>query len=322
MDTIASLDNIEIIYNTTAKELIKEGDRVVAVKAQDRAGNVYTVRANKGIILSTGGFAGNAAMVQQYNTSGKWPDLSRTKSTNLPAMTGDGLVMAQAIGAAVRDMDQIQLLQVCSPVTGKLHANVYPQSVAGYLFLNKEGRRFTAEDGRRDDISVAALKQTEGVFYLIQSGESIPDPDNASDLARIPLADLIESGDILVADTLAEVCARAGIDAAEAQRTIDAYNLLVDQKASQDEFGRRLLTIKLETGPWYVIPRAPSVHHTMGGLVINESCQVLDTRGPVIPGLFAAGEIVGGVHGANRLGGNAVAETVVFGRLAGNSASK
>jgi flavocytochrome c len=320
MDSLSKTD-VEILYSTTAKELIKEGNRVTGVKARDKAGNTYTITAKKGVILPTGGFAGNAAMVQQYNTSGKWPDLSRSNSSNLPAITGDGIIMAQAIGAAVKDMDQIQLLHLCDYKTGKLKANIW-DGAANTIFINQEGKRFVAEDGRRDDISVAALKQTKGMFYVLVSAEGIPSPETTTDLALVPLKDLIASNDVFTGSTLQEVCSKVKLDPQAVRETINAYNTLIDQKAVTDQFNRRLFDKKLLTPPFYIVPRAPSVHHTMGGLVISENCQVLDTKGTVISGLFAAGEIVGGVHGANRLGGNAIAETVVFGHLAGNSASK
>ncbi|MDL2217801.1 flavocytochrome c [Christensenellaceae bacterium OttesenSCG-928-M15] len=311
-----------ILYNTTAKELIMEDGKVTGVKAEDKAGNTYTIRADKNVVLSTGGFAGNGEMVQRFNTSGKWPDLSKAKSTNLPSITGDGIAMAEGVGAALRDMDQIQLLQTCSAKTGLLHANAYPGGVASYLLLNQEGKRFVREDGRRDDVSLAGLKQTNSMFYLFVSGDGIPDPDNTTDLGGIPLNDLIAMGDIYVGDTLEDACKQVGIDPVAAQATIDAYNQYVEEGAVADEFGRALLTMKLENGPWYITPRAPSVHHTMGGVVINGNCEVLDTNGNVIPGLYAAGEVTGGIHGGNRLGGNAIVDFVVFGRIAGDNASK
>lgn len=321
LETLEKSD-VEIVYNTSAKELIVTDGKVVGVKAEDTKGNTYTFKANKNVIIATGGFAGNKELVKQYNTSGKWPDLSVLNDTNLPGVSGDGILMATAVGAGVRDMDQIQLLQVCSDKTGLLHANVYPHSVAGYVFINQEGNRFVREDGRRDDICLAALDQTGGKFYLLQSSESIPDPDSATDLANIPLKDLIASGDVLVGDTLEDVCNQAGVDPVNAQASVDAFNKVIDEGKLTDEFGRALFKHKLETGPWYIISRAPSVHHTMGGLTINTNCQVLDTEGNPIQGLYAAGEVTGGIHGGNRLGGNAIVDTVVFGRTAGEQASQ
>lgn len=313
---------IEIVYNTAAKELIQEGGKVVGVKAEDREGNAYTFKANKNVILATGGFAGNLEMVQEYNTSGKWPDLSKARTTNLPAIKGDGIAMAKAVGAGFRDMEQIQLLFICDPITGSVdHATFQPSGAAGALFLNKEGKRFVREDGRRDEIALGILAQTDAMMYMLQNADSKVRPDH-TDLAGVPLEDLIADGSVFRGDTLEEVCAAAGVDPVAARETVDAYNKLVDENATSDEFGRVLFTIKLENGPWYITPRAPAVHHTMGGVTINLNCQVLDEAGEPIPGLYAAGEVVGGIHGANRLGGNAIVDTVVYGRTAGDNASQ
>ena len=312
--------DVQIVYNTRAEEIIMENGAAVGVKGTDNHGNTYTFHANKGVILATGGFAKNAEMVQKYNTSGKWPDLSEITCTNLPGMTGDGIIMAEAVGANLIDMEQIQLLQTTSPKTGNcVFAYVAPQEAAGYLFFNAEGERFIGEDGRRDDISLAALAQTDALFYMVESGDVITDPDNTYDLAGVPLSELLKSGDVIKGETLEELCETVGWDYASVQAEIDSYNANVESNAVSDEYGRALFTIKQENGPWYAIPRTPSVHHTMGGVQINVNAEVLDTEGQVIPGLFAAGEVTGGIHGGNRLGGNAIVDCLVYGRIAGTS---
>ncbi len=318
-ETLADRD-AQILYNTPASEIIMQDGEAVGVKAKDRDGNTYTIYANQGVILATGGFAGNLEMVQEYNTSGKWPDLSKLKSTNLPGMTGDGIKMAVAAGAALRDMEQIQLLQTTSPKTGNCtFAYVAPQEAAGYLFFNAEGERFIGEDGRRDDISLAALAQTDALFYMVESGSVITDPENTYDLAGVPLTELLKSGDVIQGDTLEDLCEKVGWDYEKVKAQIDEYNANVENNAVTDEFGRALFSIKQESDPWYAIPRTPSVHHTMGGVVINTNAQVLNEAGEVIPGLYAAGEVTGGIHGGNRLGGNAIVDCLVFGRIAGEN---
>lgn len=318
-ETLADRD-AQIFYNTPASEIIMENGEATGIRAEDRDGNTYTIYANQGVILATGGFAGNLEMVQEYNTSGKWPDLSQLKSTNLPGMTGDGIEMAVAAGAALRDMDQIQLLQTTSPKTGNCtFGYVAPLEAAGYLFFNSEGERFIGEDGRRDDISLAALDQTDALFYMVESGDVITDPENTYDLSGVPLTELIKSGDVIVGDTLEELCQQVGWDYETVQAQIDQYNANVDSNAVSDEYGRALFSVKQENGPWYAIPRTPSVHHTMGGVVINTNAQVLNEEGKVIPGLYAAGEVTGGIHGGNRLGGNAIVDCLVFGQIAGEN---
>ena len=310
----------QIVFDTTADELIMENGKCVGVKATDRDGNTITFRANKGVVLATGGFSRNKEMIQEYNTSGKWPDLSNITCTNMPGITGDGIRMAEAVGAALRDMDQIQLLQTTQPGTGNcVYAYVAPDEAAGYLFFNEEGSRFIGEDGRRDDISLAALAQTDALFYMLESADVIEDPATLYDLLGVPMTECINAGAIIVGDTLEDLCSKLGWNYENVQAQIDSYNANVDSNAVTDEYGRKLFTIKQENGPWYAIPRTPSIHHTMGGVVINTSAQVLDASGSVIPGLYAAGEVTGGIHGANRVGGNALVDCITYGRVAGNS---
>lgn len=312
----------QIVYSTTATELIMENGVCVGVLAEDRDGNQITFHANKNVILATGGFARNTEMLSQYNTSGKWPDLTKITGTNMPGITGDGIRMAEAVGAALRDMDQIQLLQTTQPGTGNcVYAYVAPKEAAGYLFFNSEGKRFIGEDGRRDDISLAALAQTDALFYMLESADVITDPENTYDLLGVPMTECISAGAIIVGDTLEELCEKIGWDYATVKAEIDAYNANVDENALTDEYGRALFTTKLENGPWYAIPRTPSVHHTMGGVVINTKTQVLDTEGNVIAGLLAAGEVTGGIHGGNRIGGNALVDCITYGRIAGTQAA-
>ena len=321
-NTLESRD-CKIMLNTASKHIVlDENGKAVSVKAEDRDGNEYTINANNGVVLSTGGFAGNLEMVQKYNTSGKWPDLTTRKSTNLPGMTGDGITMATEIGAGLRDMDQIQLLQTTSPKTGNCtFGYVAPQEAEGYLFVNSEGKRFIGEDGRRDDISLAALAQTDGLFYMLESGSVITDPDNTKDLTGVPLNELLNSGDVIKGDTLEDLCEKVGWDYETVKAEVDSYNENVKNNASTDEYGRKLFTILQEDDPWYAIPRTPSVHHTMGGVTIDTNAEVLSQSGEVIPSLYAAGEVIGGIHGGNRVGGNAIVDCLVFGRIAGRNAA-
>lgn len=322
MKKIESLDKVEIVYNTKATELTKEGNRISGVKAEDKDGNNYTFKANKSVILTTGGFAGSKELVNKYNTSGKWTDLSKVRSSNLPAIEGDGIKMATAVDAALRDMDQIQLLYLGDPkISSITKATFQPKGAEGLIYVNKEGQRFVREDGRRDEISLAYLEQTDGTAYTVQCSDSGVAEDS-KDLGGVPVKDLIADGSVFYGETLEEAAKAAGIDPVKLQETVTEFNQLVDDKVEHDQFGRSVFGTKLENGPWYIVPKVPAVHHTMGGVVINENCNVMDEAGNPIEGLFAAGEVVGGIHGGNRLGGNALVDTVVFGRVAGEAASK
>ena len=111
-----------------------------------------------------------------------------------------------------------------------------------------------------------------------------------------------------------------GVDETTFVSTMNTWNQAVEAK-SDAEFNRTSFANPLTAAPYYAIKITPAVHHTMGGIVINPKAEVLNEKGEVISGLFAAGEVTGGVHGANRLGGNAVADFVVFGRISGQSAA-
>ena len=314
-------DKCEIIMDAKAEELIVEGGRVVGVKGVTTDGAPFTLHADKNVVLATGGFAGNVELREKYNTSGKWADLGpKVPTTNMPGVTGDGILMAEKAGANLIDMDQIQLLQMGNPKLGAITGLNFENNVATYFFINKEGERFVREDGRRDDICQAILAQTDGLMYLVNNVLSVPDPNTTTTKEGMTIAMEEEVGWIYSGDTLEELAEKIGVPAENLKATVDAFNASVDSQ--QDEFGRTLFTTKLEEGPWYALPRVPSVHHTMGGVQINTQAQALRADGTVIEGLYCAGEITGGIHGGNRLGGNALVDTVVFGRTAGTNAAK
>ena len=292
---------------------------MVGVKAvYNHDGTEETFFANEGVILSTGGFSANSAMVQENNTSGKWPDLSYVPTTNRSSALGDGIRMAESVGAALTDMDQIQLLYLGNLQDGQL-TKYPPRDVNGtdqIIFINKEGKRFVREDGRRDEICLAILKQPDGQFYMLESGDGdykdIWD-DSWRSADGFSFAYLEENGYVVTEDTVEALAEKLEMDPKVLQETIDSFNECVDGQ-QEDEYGRTLYSVKLENGPWVSTPRQVSIHHTMGGIHIDENCHVLNADEEVIPGLYAAGEVAGGVHGANRLGGNAVVESVVFGK--------
>ena len=187
------------------------------------------------------------------------------------------------------------------------------------IVYNTTAEELIMEDGRRDDISLAALDQSDALFYMVESSNVIEDPNELYDLLGVPMTECINAGTIIVGDTLEDLCSKLGWDYETVKAQIDSYNENVENNAVSDEFGRTLFTIKQEGDPWYAIPRTPSIHHTMGGVVINTDTQVLDTEGNAIPGLYAAGEVTGGIHGANRVGGNALVDCITYGRIAGRT---
>ena len=327
LNELAKMDNVSILLNMNARSLVTdENGKVVGVVAEDINGASHTFTANSGVILATGGYGANAALVQEHNTSGKWNDLSTLPTTNrYHSSQGDGIFMATAIGAATRDMEQIQLLFLGNLDDGSL-SKYPPRCTSGIvqtIFINKNGERFVREDGRRDEVCNAILAQPDQMFYVLESADGslytdINDPAwrSADGFTR---AFLEENGYMFVAETLDELAAKLGIDAAAIKATIDDYNTCAD--AGADSFGRTNFGCKLENGPYVATPRQASIHHTMGGLKIDADTHVINTDGEIIDGLYAAGEVIGGLHGANRLGGNAVTDVIVFGRLAGENAA-
>ncbi len=318
-------DQVEVRVEATATELITEDGRVTGVKCTDNHnGTEFTVTGTDGVILATGGFGANSEMVQEYNTSGKWPDLSDIGTTNrYSASQGDGISMAVAAGASLVDMDQIQLLFLGNLKDGSL-TKYPPRDVNGMdqvIFINKNGERFVREDGRRDEICLAILQQPDAMYYILESADGsgyvdITDPDWRS-ADGFTFQYLVDNGYVVYDDTLAGLAEKLGMDADTLQATVDTFNASVD--SGEDEFGRTLFSTKLENGPWVATARQACIHHTMGGVTIDTEAHVLDADGSIIEGLYAAGEVTGGIHGGNRLGGNAVVDTVVFGKLAGDT---
>lgn len=328
------LDNnegITILYNTKAEKLIMENGVVTGVTCTGRTGNTVTVTAKNGVVLATGGFGWNIEMREEANkTTNLWPTLDASiPSTNTSSITGDGIEMAKEIGANLIQMGNIQLLPLGDPKTGSLSGNI-EHAVESRIFINLEGKRFVNEGGRRDEMTLGLFDQTDTTMYIVMDSDTYPNGDELNNFGE-RLCDLVAAGRALKADTLEELAKLMGVPADNLIQSVTEYNrhcLGGDLEGQPDEFGRTLFTDTnkinngINTPPYYAAVRVPTVHHTMGGVEINENTEVLDTNGNVIPGLFAAGEVTGGIHGTNRLGGNALTDTVVFGRIAGAKAAE
>ena len=182
----------------------------------------------------------------------------------------------------------------------------------GAILVNAEGKRFYDEVSTRDKVSAAIIEQTDKSAWLIVDQTMV-------DKSAV-IAGYIKSGYTVTGATYEELAKAMGVDEATFTSTMNTWNQAVEAK-SDAEFGRTSFANPLTTAPYYAIKITPAVHHTMGGIVINPKAEVLNEKGEVISGLYAAGEVTGGVHGANRLGGNAVADFVVFGRISGQSAA-
>ena len=300
---------VEVRTGYKAEELLMENGACVGVKGTTTEGQPFELRA-KSTIVATGGFSANVEMRQKYNKH--WPDLGENLSTsNHPGATGDGIVMAEAAGANLVGMEWIQLVPYGS-------IGIPTASIDTLIFVNKEGDRFVKEDARRDVLSKAVLEQTDQTMFMIYDGHTIVDGIAAHGGTNIDA--LVGNGVVFKADSLEELAQQIGIDPAELTATVEAFNRAVDGEG--DALGRAVFTSKIDEAPFYATRTNPTVHHTMGGIEINTNAEVLDQSGNVIPGLFAAGETTGGIHGSNRLGGNAIADIIVFGRIAGKNAVK
>ena len=296
---------VKMMLDTTATEILTDANgAAVGVKATGASGETVTVNA-KAVVLATGGFGANLDMVVKYK-----PELKGFMTTNAPGIQGQGIEMAEAIGAATVDMDQIQIHPTVEANTAALITEGLRGD--GAILINEEGQRFIDEVGTRDVVSAAEIAQTGSYSWLVV--------DQAMADASSVIQGYIKKGYTVTGATYEELGKAMGVDAAAFAETMEKWNGYVEAKNDPD-FGRTSFANPLNTAPYYAVKVTAGVHHTMGGLKINANTEVLNEKGEVIPGLFAAGEVTGGVHGANRLGGNAVADFTVFGRIAGAAAS-
>ena len=296
---------VKMMLDTTATEILTDANgAAVGIKATGASGETITINA-KAVVLTTGGFGANLDMVVEYK-----PELKGFMTTNAPGIQGQGIEMAQAIGAATVDMDQIQIHPTVEANTAALITEGLRGD--GAILINEEGKRFIDEVGTRDVVSAAEIAQTGSYSWLVV--------DQAMVDASSVIQGYIKKGYTVTGATYEELGKAMGVDAAAFAETMEKWNGYVEAKNDPD-FGRTSFANPLNTAPYYAVKVTAGVHHTMGGLKINANTEVLNEKGEVIPGLFAAGEVTGGVHGANRLGGNAVADFTVFGRIAGAAAS-
>lgn len=304
----------QIITNTRVQKLLKENNQIVGLEATNADGQQVIVHANA-VILASGGFAANTKMVQKYNTY--WTKVDDDIATsNSPAITGDGIKLGTDVGADLVGMGFSQMMPVSDPVTGELFSGLQVPP-ANFVMVNNKGDRFVDEYESRDVLSQAAI-DNGSLFYLI-ADENIK--GTAYNTSQEKINEQVEAGTLFKDDTLEGLAKQIKIDPTELVTTITKYNSYVE--AGHDpEFGKDVFDLKVEKAPFYATPRKPALHHTMGGLKIDSSAHVLDTSGQPISGLYAAGEVAGGLHAGNRLGGNSLADIFTFGRIAAQTAAK
>ncbi|KAH0785645.1 flavocytochrome c [Histomonas meleagridis] len=298
--------NIDIMTDTRVIDiLVDENKRVYAVKLIVEEETEVLIHC-KAVIVATGGFSANQEMVVKYR-----PELKGFVTTNHKGATGEGIILLERIGAGTVDMDQIQI----HPTVEQTTSYLISESIrgGGAILVNQKGERFFNELETRDKVSAAIIALPEKYSYIIFD-EQIHQKNKATD-------EYITKGLTVSADSPEELAKKIGLDVDTFKKTLERFNTFVE-KQHDDDFGRTTgLRSKINQGPYFAIKIAPGVHHTMGGITINVETEVLDKDSNVIKGAYAAGEVCGGIHGGNRIGGNAVADIIIFGTLAGHNAA-
>ncbi len=313
----AEKQGAEIRFNNKVTDVISENGKAAGVKVEAE-GSSYTIKA-KAVIIATGGFGANPDMVVKYK-----PGLAGFGTTNHKGATGDAFAWIEKFDGALFQMDEIQTHPTVVPGNGTMITEAVRGN--GAILVNREGKRFGNEMATRDVMSAAVLAQTGKTAFLVFD-QGVRDSLKA-------INGYVKNGLTKQADTLAGLEKELGITAGALEATVAQYNTYIDNGKDPDfdrnpnGFKRSYKKdgvdvnddIKLVTGPFYAIEIAPAIHHTMGGIKINPKTEVLTNSGNAVPGLYAAGEVTGGVHGGNRLGGNAVADICIFGKIAADNA--
>ena len=300
-------EKIPLFTNVLVKKLLQDDDKVTGVEIE--VGTSRSTIKGKAVILATGGFGANPKLLTKYR-----PDLKGYKTTNQPGATGDGITLAEAVGAKLVDMDQVQVHPTVQQDTD--HPFLIGEAVRGEgaILVNKSAQRFVNELDTRKNVTAAIDDLNENGAYLILD-QTIRDRVKA-----IEFYDKV--GLVVTGQSVEELAKKDGLDAEKLIITVDKWNQSVADHNDAD-FGRTTgMERNISQGPFFSIHIAPAVHYTMGGVAINDKTEVLKENGQSIMGLLAAGEIAGGLHGNNRIGGNSIAETVIFGRQAGQQAFK
>lgn len=308
---------VTIVFNTRATELIMDSNnKVIGAKGITNDNQEITFNSNKGVVIATGGFAANFDMVGEY-----CPEKANYSiTTNPKTLQGDGIIMAKNIGANLVGMEHVQTNPSGNPATGDLMLFAGYGKLDGGFVVNKDGKRFVNDAARRDVQCKAFLEQEDGIIYYVW-GNEVDGKRNNYEVNKELFEKEKATGSIIKADTLKECADFFGVNYENLEATRIRYNEMV-RKGVDEDFGRTSNLTVTEEGPFYMAKATPSVHHTMGGIEINTDAQVIDINGKVIEGLYAAGEVTGGIHGSNRLGGNAVTDALTFGRIAGQNITK
>ena len=295
----------EIRTKTAVRDLLKdERGRVAGVVTKEGV----EVRA-KCVVLATGGYGANPELLRHWA-----PDWADLPTDNAPGTTGDGQRAAERAGAALVNLDVVQA--VPGVRKGQTHAVRLDLDVGACVLVDGRGERFVEEDGSRRALALAIRNAAGGRAYTVTDDRGVSSYDLVSqkDIYRG-----LQTGDAFRAETLEDLARKTGLPADALCRTVEAFN---DEVEKQTGKCGRVVCRKIVTPPFWAAPVYLNIHSTLGGVRITPEGEVLDRKGRVLTGLFAAGEVVGNVHGANRIGGNGIAAALTFGRIAGRSAAR
>lgn len=300
--------NIPLFTGIQVVELLKDAPgKITGIRAK-LDGRPIQIDSGA-VILATGGFGANVKLIEQYQ-----PNLKKYPTTNQIGATGDGIQLGTDIGAKTVAMDQIQVHPTVAQINQ--HAYLIGEAVRGEgaILVNQAGTRFVNELDTRKQVTAAIEALHENGAYVIFN-QAVR--EHAKAVEFYASVGLVQDG-----GDLTKLAAKIKVDQSALEQTITAWNAAV-AKQVDSQFGRTTgMDRALTKGPYYAIHISPAIHYTMGGLKINAQAQVLDQEDQVIKGLFAAGEVAGGLHGNNRIGGNSIAETVIFGRQAAQQGFK
>ena len=304
LESAAKTLGVDLRKNSKVIDIISDNGSAAGVVVQ-KDNQTYTIKA-KAVIIATGGFGANSQMVESYV-----PSLVGFGTTNHKGATGDAFVWIEKFDGQLTQMDQIQTHPTVVPSNGVMITEAVRGN--GAIMVNREGKRFGTEMATRDVMSANVLAQTGKTAYLVF--------DTSVRKSLKAIEGYIKKGLLTEGQTPDELGEKLDMPTGSLAATISNYNTYVIN-GSDPEFGRKASEMPraLSEGPYFAVEVGPAIHHTMGGIKINTQAEVLNSKNQVIPGLYAAGEVTGGVHGGNRLGGNAVADICVFGKIAADSA--
>ncbi len=316
LNNTAKAKGVKTMMETAGSRLVvdEKTGKARGVQATRRGKTVY-YGAKKGVVLTSGGFSLDKNMLGKFV-----PAMAFSKAMVGRGSNGDGLKMAWALGADIKDMPYIKATFGFDLEAQTIKNDFALMFYLGAIIVNKDGKRFVKESISYKLVGDAALVQKDAMGFQIYdaairtAGEKDPFGKTGS---------LEKKGSIKSAATIAELAQKIGVPTGVLEATVRDYNAGIDK--GSDALGRTTLVaaygkpVKIEKAPFYAFPSTAYILGTYGGILVNEKAQVVDVFGQPVPGLYAAGEIIGGVHGAAYMTGTAFGKALIFGRIAGKN---